>query len=284
MGRIRTTPCPPSRLSVMETKVVASAAVTVVLILTACGGSQAGQATPVPVSVEYERTAGVLIVEADTHGGLMPPPSGKHVAELSIFGDGLVVLAEDDGAPRVGTDRRISTGHVEGEELEEILTFIADTGFFGLDDQYAPSPSPPDMPWRHVTVNLSGTFKTVSIYPHDYEQAPTAFLETYQMLLGLSPADATAFTPASGTLSATDRGPIEELPGGRQSQVAPWDTPLVGVALSAVTEGIRLEGEQYQVVEEYLLRYPRGQLFGSQEGVAYEVLLEADLPWVADVP
>ena len=274
-------PCPPFCLSVMGTRVGASVAFAVVLILTACAGDQAGLATPVPVSVEYEHSAGVLVVEADTHGGLMPPPAGRHVAELNIFGDGLVVLAEGDGAPRVGTDRGITTGHIEQEELEKLLTFIVDAGFFGLDDQYATSPAPPDMPWRHVTINLLSTTKTVSIYPHDYADAPEAFLETYRMLMGLSAADTTVFTPASGTLSAADLGPIEELPGGRQSQVAPWDTPLVGVALSEVTEGIHLEGEQYQVVEEYLLRYPRGQLFGSQEGIAYEVLLEADLPWEA---
>jgi len=260
----------------------ASIAVTLVLALTACGGGQ--ESTPEHISLEYDDRPGVLIVEADTYGGLMPPLSGKHVAELSIHGDGLVVLAEEDQAPRVGTDRSITTGHIDQEDLHELLAFIAESGFFGLDDQYVPSPALPDMPWRYVTVNLLGTTKTVSIYPHDYEEAPAVFWETYHKLVEISPPDAVIFTPSAGTLTATDLGPIEGLPAGQGSQVAPWDTPLVGAVLAEVTEGTRLEGEQYQVLEEFLLRYPRGQLFGSQEGRAYQVLLEADLPWAAGSP
>jgi len=260
----------------------ASIVVTLVLVLTACGGGQ--ESTPEPISLEYDDRAGVLIVEADTYRGLVPSPSGRHVPELSIYGDGLVVLAEDDEAPRVGTDRAITTGHVDQEELQELLAFIAESGFFGLDDQYAPSPALPDMPWRHVTTNLLGTTKSVSIYPHDYEEAPAVFWETYHKLLEISPPDSAVFTPSTGTLTATDLGPIEGLPAGQGSQVAPWDTPLVGVVLAEVTEGAHLAGEHYQVVGEFLLRYPRGQLFGSQEGRAYQVLLEADLPWAAGSP
>jgi hypothetical protein len=274
-------PCPPFLFSAMKVTVVAGAALTVVLILAGCAGGQDGRATPERVSPEYEQTAGVLIVEADTYGGLMPPPSSRHVAELSVFGDGLVVLGEDDGAPRVGTDRRVTTGHIDHEELQELLAFIAESGFFGLDDLHAPFPAPPDSPARHVTINLLAATKTVSVFPQYYEDAPAAFRETYEKLMEISPPDLTPFIPSAGTLTATDLGPIEDLPAGHGNQVAPWDTPLVGIALSAVTGGVHLEGEQYQVVEGFLLRYPRGQLFGSQEGIAYRVLLEADLPWEA---
>ncbi len=260
----------------------ASIAVALVLVLTACGGGQ--ESTPEPISLAYDDRAGVLIVEADTYGGLMPPPAGRHVPEVSIYGDGLVVLAGEDPAPRVGTDRSITTGHIDQEELQELLAFIVESGFFELDDQYAPSPALPDMPWRHVTVNLLGTTKSVSIYPHDYEDAPAVFWETYHRLVGIWPSDAVIFTPSAGTLTATGLGPIEDLPAGQGSQVAPWDTPLVEIELAEVTEGAHLEGERYQVVEEFLLRYPRGQLFGSQEGRAYQVLLEADLPWAAVSP
>jgi hypothetical protein len=279
-------PSPPFVFLPPVTRMVTrvNTAIVVLVILSACTGGLGDKATPVAISLEYHESAGAIVIQVDTHGGLVRPPSGRHVPELTIYGDGLVVLAEDDGAPRVGTDRRVTTGHIDKEKTQELVAFIAESGFFGLDDQYAPSPLLPDMPWRYVTANLLSTSKTVSIYPHDFEQAPKALLETYRMLMGLSPADAMVFTPSSGTLSATDLGPIEELPGGRQSQVAPWDTPLVGIALSEVTEGIHLEGEQYQVVEEYLLRYPRGQLFGSQEGIAYQVLMEADLPWEAGSP
>lgn len=253
-----------------------------VIILAACGGGIVGQATlaPVPpISLEYDHQAGALIVEADTYGGLMPPPAGRHVPQLSIYGDGFVVLGGEDEQFRVGTDRVVTTGHVSEEELSQLLSFIADSGLFQLEDRYLPSPALPDMPWRDVTVHLLDTSKTVSIYPFDFEDAPEAFWEVYNEVVGVRPSDATVFTPTSGTLIATDLGPIEDLPGGRQSQVAPWDTPLVAIALPDATQGSHLEGEQYNLVEEYLLRYPRGQLFGSQEGRAYQVLLEADLPW-----
>jgi hypothetical protein len=257
----------------------ASIAVAVVLALTACGGGGGHEPTVEPISLEYDSSAGVLVVEADTAGGPAAPPAGKHVAEVSIYGDGLVVLAHDAGGPLVGTDRVVTVGHLEREDLGQLLAFIASTGFFALNDRYTPTPAPPDMPWRQVTVNLVGGARTVSIYPFDYADAPVGFWDAYHAVLGVDPSDATAFVPTAGTLTATDLGPIEKLPGGRANQVAPWDTPLVGVSLPEAAPGIRLEGEQYGVVEEFLLRYPRGQLFGSQEGRAYQVLLEADLPW-----
>jgi hypothetical protein len=58
----------------------------------------------------------------------------------------------------------------------------------------------------------------------------------------------------------------------------------MGIALPEAEEGLHVEGEQYGIVEEFLLRYPAGQLFGSQEGRAYQVLLEADLPWEEGSP
>lgn len=252
-----------------------------VLILVACGGGGVvDESTPSPClsSLDYGRSPGVLIVEADTYGGLTPPPTGRHVAEVNIYGDGFVVLASDEQSS-VGTDRVVRTGHISEEEIAELLSFIADSGFFELDDQYMPSPALPDMPWRHVIVNLLGCSKTVAIYPYDFADAPTAFSDVYFELTGVEPSDAAVFMPSSGVLTATDLGPIDGLPGGQQSQVAPWDSPLVGIELVDAREGARLAGEQYRVVEEFLLRYPPGQLFGSQQGRAYQVLLEADLPW-----
>jgi hypothetical protein len=262
----------------------ASIAVAVVLVLTACGGGGGQEPTPEPISLEYDNSAGALIIEVDTYGGLLPPPSSRHIAEVSIYGDGLVVLAKEDGAPRVGTDRAISTGRIGEQELAELLSLIADSGFFGLDDRYVDPAAPTDGPWRHVTLKLLGVSRSVSIYPSDYAGAPAAFWRTYDAVTGVQPSDATAFAPTSGTLTATDLGPIDDLPAGQGNQVAPWDTPLVGIALPESTEGAQLEGEQYRSVEQFLLRYPQGQVFGSQEGRAYQVLLEADLPWEASSP
>jgi hypothetical protein len=265
---------------------VAAAVATLLVMLVACAGP-VQEATPspvLPVSLEYDHRAGVLVIEADTAGGLTPPPVGRHVPEVSIYGDGLVVMAAEDESPMVGTDRAVTVGYLEEGELGQLLAFIADAGFLGLDDRYMPSPAPPDMPWRHVTLNLTDGSKTVSVYPFDYADAPAAFSATYEKILSVRPADAQLFIPASGTLTATDLGPIEELPAGQANQVAPWDTPLVGIPLPEATDGAYLEGEQYGTVEEFLLRYPRGQIFGSQEGRAYRVLLEADLPWEKGSP
>jgi hypothetical protein len=258
----------------------------VLATLVACAGP-AQQATPSPaepVSLEYDRSAGSLIVEADTSGGLAPPATGRHVPEVSIYGDGLVVMARDGESPVVGTDRVVTVGHLGEEQLGQLLATVADAGFFDLEERYMPSPAAPDLPWRQVTIHLIEGSKTVSIYPSDYADAPAAFREAYEMVVGVQPSDVTPFSPTSGSLTATDLGPIDELPGGRANQVAPWDTPLVGIALSEATQGVHLEGEGYQIVEEFLLRYPQGQLFGSQEGRAYTVLLEADLPWETDSP
>ena len=257
----------------------ASIAVAVVLVLTACGGGGGQEPTTEPISLEYDNSAGTLIIEVDTYGGLLPPPSSRHIAELSIYGDGQVVLAEEDGAPRVGTDRAVTIGRISEQELAGLLSFIADSGFFGLDDYYVDPAAPTDGPSSHVRVELLGLSRSVSVYPSDYAAAPAAFWRTYDAVIGVQPSDATAFVPTSGTLTATDLGPIDDLPAGQGNQVAPWDTPLVGIALPEATGGAHLEGEQYQSVEQFLLRYPQGQLFGSQEGRAYQVLLEADLPW-----
>jgi hypothetical protein len=276
-------PTPPFSTLALVVKKLREAIVLVLVfaVAVACTGP-AQQATPSPagpVSLEYDRSAGSLIVEADTAGGLTPPPTGRHVPEVSIYGDGLVVMAREGESPVVGTDRRVTVGHLEEEQLGQLLALIADSGFFGLEERYMPSPAPSDLPSRHVTIHLAKGSKTVSIYPFDYADAPAAFHEAYQTVVGVQPSETTPFSATSGTLTATDLGPINELPAGRANQVAPWDTPLVGIALSAATQGADLEGEEYRIVEEFLLRYPAGQLFGSQEGRAYQVLLEADLPW-----
>jgi hypothetical protein len=155
---------------------------------------------------------------------------------------------------------------------------VVDAGFLQMDDQYQPSEAPTDAPCRTLSINLLRRSKTVSVCPFDEAQAPTAFNAAYTKLTELSLSGATVFTPDSGLLAATDLGPIEELGGGRGSQVAPWDTPLVGFALEEAVDGLHLERDEYNRVEEFLLRYPPSQVFGSQEGRAYEVLLEADLP------
>lgn len=259
----------------------AGAGIAACLILAACGGGLV-EPTPLPatpISLEYDHSGGTLVIEADTYGGLMPPPTGRHVAEVSIYGDGLVVLAEEGELPAVGTDRVVTIGYTTEEELRRLLRFIADSGFFQLEDRYESSPPPTDLPSRHVKVNLRDTSKSVSIYPSDFAEAPTAFWDVYDAVVAVHPPDAAVFTPESGSMTASDLGPIDDLPFGQRDHVAPWDTPLVGIALEEATEGAFLEGEQYLVVEEFLLRYPPGQLFGSQEGRAYQVLLEADLPW-----
>ncbi len=259
-----------------------STGLAIVLILVACGGDAVGEPTPsptTPTSLEYDHRAGALVIEADTYGGLMPPPTGRHVPEISIYGDGLVVLGTEEEMFSVGTDRAVMRGHISERELKELLSFIADSGFFQLADRYEASPAPTDLPSRHVMVNLLDTSKTVTIYPPDFAEAPAVFWDVYNGVRGVFPSDAAVFVPTSGTLTATDLGLIDDLPPGVGSQVAPWDTPLVGTALPKATEGACLEGEEYQVVEEFLLRYPPGQLFGSQEGRAYQVLLEACLPW-----
>lgn len=251
--------------------------VAVVLVLTACGGGQ--EPTPEPVSLAYDHSTGALIVEVDTYGGLLPPPSSRHIAELSIYGDGQVVRAEEDEAAWVGTDRAVTIGRIDEEELVELLSLIADNGFFALGDSYIDPAAPTDGPSTHVRIELLGNSKTVFVYPSDYRDAPAAFWQTYDAAMSVKPSEVTGFAPTSGTLTAADLGPIDDLPAGQGNQVAPWDTPLVGIPLGEATQGVHLEGEQYRSVEQFLLRYPQGQLFGSQEGLAYQILLEADLPW-----
>ena len=246
-----------------------------------------GQPTPSPVipeSLAYDQSPEALIIEIDTYGGLMPTPLSRHVPDLRIYGAGLVVRAEEGESSSRGLDRSVMTGHLSGEELDQLVSFIAGQGFFQLDDTYMPSPAPTDLPSRHIVVNLLDASKTVSIYPSDFADAPEAFWNIYNELMAVAPSDEEAFIATSGTMTAIELGPIDELPSGLRNQVAPWDTPLVGIALPEATEGVYLEGEEYQVIDEFLLRYPPHQVFGSQEGGAYQVRLEAQLPWGATSP
>lgn len=274
-------------LKMVRARIKGVVGLVVASMLVACGGGAGGQPTPSPtiaISLEYDHSARALIIEADTYGGLMPRPTGRHVPELSISGDGLVVLAQEGEMPTVGTDRVVITGHISEEELDQLLSFIADSGFFQLEDRYQPSPAPTDLPSRHITVNLLDVSKSVIIYPPDFAEAPAVFRDVYNEVVSIYPSDAAVFTPTSGTMTAIDLGAIDDLPSGQGSQVAPWDTPLVGIAPAEAMGGAHLDGEQYQVVGEFLLRYPPWQLFGSQDGRAYQVSLEADLPWEGTSP
>ena len=157
------------------------------LLVTACGGGSQ-QPTAEPISAEYAHNADTLVVEADTYGGLAPAAAGRHVPELSIYGDGSLILGEEDGARRVGTDRAVIVGQMGEEELLGLLEFIIASGFFQLDDRYRASDPPADAPCREVSVHLMTRSKTVSVCPFDEAQAPAAFSEVYVCLLYTSDA------------------------------------------------------------------------------------------------
>ena len=226
----------------------------------------AATATPRP-EIAYEHDPAALIVEADTldEEGAGTPES--HVPTLHLYGDGFVVYAGEPALANLGTDAIVMTGHLSGEEVQDILCFIHEAGFFDLEESHQ-RPSA-DVDSAHITVHWADRSHRVQVYAPGSESTPEPFTRVYERLTEIRPADATPFEPGWGTLHVRPFA-------AQVSDVVRWPEEM-GLNLADAAIGIPLRGELFQRVRHLLSGRPGRQAYREGDSL-YQVWLRADWP------
>lgn len=227
--------------------------------------------TPAPTAtrrpeIAYAHDPTALIVAADTLSPESPGAPWNHVPTLRLYGDGFVVYAGEPAPVNLGTDAIVMTGHLSEGEVQDILGFIQEAGFFDLEES---EQNLTEVGIAYITVNLAQQSHHVRVYAPGSEDTPEAFARVYRRLTELRPADARPFMPAWGTLHA------RPFPG-RVSEVVRWPEEM-GINLADAAKGIPLQGETFKRVRHLLSGRPGRQAYRQGEGL-YQVWLRVDWP------
>ncbi|MGC9334357.1 MAG: hypothetical protein ACP5JJ_09435 [Anaerolineae bacterium] len=224
----------------------------VLALLAGCGG-------PAP-DLTYPAEAGYLLVEADTAGGLVPRAFAEnHIPAFRLYGDGRVVWTDKEGP-----GMSVWEGHLSQEEVQDLLAWMADEGFFRLDDFYTVENPPTDLPTQCIRVYLADQEKSVCEY---FGGAPEAFDQIYDLLRsGAGATDVTAYEPQLGWAAAE--------PLSWQSGVEPVAWPeVLSPALSAMADGVWVDGPALDFL--WRNRLEQGPLMVLEElGDRYQVILK----------
>jgi hypothetical protein len=223
-------------------------------------------ATPRP-EMAYDHDPAALIVEADALGEDRPGIPESHVPALRLYGDGFVVYAGEPALAHLGTDAIVMTGHLSEGEVQDLLWFIYEAGFFDLEE--SDQRLPPDVDSAHITVQLADRSHRVQLYAPGSESTPEAFTRVYERLTEVRPADATPSEPNWGTLHARPFA-------AQVSDVVRWPEEM-GVNLADAAIGIPLQGETFKQVRHLLSGRPGRQAYGQGDSL-YQVWLRMDWP------
>ena len=223
-------------------------------------------ATPRP-EIAYDHDPAALIIEADTLGEERPGTPGSHVPTLRLYGDGFVVYADEPTLANLGTDAIVMTGHLSGEEMQDILWFIREAGFFDLEE--SAQSLPVEVNTAYITVHVTDGSHHVQVYDPDSGGAPEAFTRVYERLTEIRPVDAAPFEPGWGTLHSRPFA-------AQVSDVVRWPEEM-GVSLADAARGIPLQGEAFKQVRHLLSGRPGRQAYEEGDGL-YQVWLRVDWP------
>jgi len=174
--------------------------------------------------IDYLQLPESVIVHMDVGAGfLFPPPD---VPEFTLYGDGTLILAADQGTTLVQS--RLSKG-----EIEDLLEFIENTGFFNFQYEQ-PEIFITDVPTTYFYVNTRDAANAVSAYalganfPDGDEYEPLRRLNDIKARLDEIAAGAMTepFVPETGELAIFPQG------SGTTAD-EPWPFPQIDIAAAA---------------------------------------------------
>ena len=222
------------------------------VFLAACGGTGP--------DLSYPAEADHMLIEADTAGGFVPRAYAEnHIPAFRLYGDGRVIWTDREG-PRMN----VWQGHVSPEKIQDLLAWMADEGYFRMEEFYTVENPPTDLPTQCVRVYLADETKSVCEY---FDGAPEAFDRIYDLLhSGAGATDVAAYEPQIGWAIA------EPMTWEAGSEGVAWPEVL-SPALSAMTGGAWVEGPTLEFL--WRNRLEQGPLMVFEElGERYEVILQ----------
>jgi hypothetical protein len=241
---------------------------------TAPSATRAATSTASPTPITYDRSSRAILIEADVWGGSDAPSRDSHVPIFRLYGDGYVVFAGVSTLPSTGLDAMVRVGRLSDGEIQLLLTYLNQAGFFALKDSYEPRPKPADMPTAFISVYLN-KLKTATVYAPNADSTPQVFTDAFTRIVRTVPADSQTYPVNDGFLQATEAGSVGNLLG-RDGLV---DWAGIGVKLSDAIEGITVSGNTFQQIARLRANKSASTLYREGDRV-YLVRFEPNLPRV----
>jgi len=148
-------------------RILALTIATLLALLVAAAVFGSGCEKKKPASLDYDRSPNYVVVEYWAGGGL-PAPWDDIVSEFRLFGDGTMVRPDPSSKHLV-----LLKGQISEEKVKELLEKIAETGFFGLKDEYV-NKNIFDGTSQGINVNLKEVKKKVRVYMMDVKEINAA--------------------------------------------------------------------------------------------------------------
>lgn len=223
-------------------------------------------------AISYDHNPRSLLIEADVFGGLAPVPRDAHVPKFRLYGDGFVVFAGERALLSTGLDAVVRVGHLSELEIQNLLAYLNQVGFFTLDSFYQPRPVPADQPTAFITVYLNKV-KTVRVYAPGFLGTPQTFSDAFDRITRTIPADAQPFVLVDGYLQATLAGSVSDL--GPSATLGNW--PISSVRLADAVEGLTVAGNTFSQILTFTPKNLSNGLYREGDRV-YRVRFVPNLP------
>lgn len=233
--------------------------------------------TPLPTTtlapINYSQNPRAILIEADTTDSTTS--RDEHVPIFRLYADGLVILAGNRPTNPTGLDATARTGKLSDSEIQNLLAYLTQVGFFNLKNYYEPRPKPTDAPTAYLSVYLNQA-KTVRVYDPTNETTPQSFTDAFTRIAQTIPADAQTFIPTDGYLESTDAGAANNLT--TKNTLVDWAN--VNARLADVIDGTTISGRTFDQVVALTANKPGNTLYREGDHV-YRVRFAPNLPRAA---
>ncbi len=202
----------------------------VAAVAAACDGDDE---SPTPAGTPIAHAAGQrdLLLRYQVGGGLLPSPPPADLPDVSLFGDGMLVLANERGATRVDLTEA---------GIQRLLRLVVDAGVLA-EPSFPPSSGCADCPTTVIGATIDGRTASVSVYAlaiatpeGEYDEAAYRSVEGFARFLDA--LDVSTFQPSElrGSGPYTPPGyhlqafPFEAFPPPDSIPAWPAELPSLG--------------------------------------------------------
>ncbi len=223
--------------------------------------------------ITYNHSPLSTLIEADMSPS-STTPRDMHVTTFRLYGDGFVIFAGDQTQLVSGFDATVRVGHLSESEVQNLIAFINQSGFFNLNPVYQPRPPVPDPAIARVSVYFNRG-RTVRVYSPEADSTPPIFKDVFDRIKRTVPMDAQNFASNDAFLQATPAGSISDL--GQGVTIGEWSN--VNLRLADATDGVVVSGNVYTQTAALVARSFTNGLYREGDRV-YRVRFAPNLPRV----
>ena len=232
--------------------------------------SSTATVTPTALPVDYSKNPRAILIEADVLDS--SADRDTHVPTFRLYADGMIVFAGERSTTSTGVDATVRTGKLSDSEIQNLLGYLTQVGFFNLQDYYEPRPKPNDAPMGFISVYPTKA-KTVRVFDPQNTNTPKFFGDAFARIIKSIPTDSQIFIPTDGYLESTDAGPASALTA--KDAVIDWS--ISNTRLADAISGVTVSGKAYDQIIALRANKPTNALYREGDHV-YRVRFAPNLP------